>query len=835
MTLESPRSGAAPTNRRAPTGPRATASSRHLEHTLRTAALLGCLLVPARALAEDPTVEPYLQLAASDSIWVSWEMPSEAEGSVQWWPAVDPSDTNTVESTVLDLRGGGLLHEAQLDGLAPSTRYGYRVSSGDWTSVPRTFVTPPDGEGTGLNLVAMSDMQRDGREPDKFREIVEEGVIPWVEERVGLPIDEALGMVLIPGDLVDDGDEHEHWTEHFFAPSRALFSQVPVYPVPGNHERNSHFFFDYFRLPTNETRFYDEHWWAWDYANVRIIGLDTNEIYRVPPQLDWLDATLEATCDDARIDFVFAQFHHPAQSELWIPGEAGFSGVVVRRLEEFSSRCGKPSIHFYGHTHGYARGQSRDHQHLWVNVATAGGSIDDWGEYAQVDYPETTISEDEYGFVFVEVTAGPAPEFVLERVSRGKPGAARDNEVSDSLRVRRDNQGPRRPRPAWPAGSGVASECATFGIASEYEDPDGDALQGVHWQVSDACPGFESVLAEEWVQASNLYFGEDTQAGVALDQLELLDLPPSSELCWRVRWRDEGLAWSEWSVAVPFATSADGRSSELLINGGAEADLEGWTTEEGTLESLAAEQCGSGFPATGTRFFSVGGVCAAGSQGSARQRVDLAPFATEVAAGASLEFRARFATYDGADAPSAHLEFFDADAAPLGASDPIGSARARWESRRSLVEIPAGAVAVDVVMSGVDGGRAGNHSYIDDLSLRLFATEVPDCAARGDGEVPPDPEPADPRQDADPGADAGADAGSADAGDASDSSVDDPGTSDGGDGGADGSGGLDAGQGGSVRGGGCDGCTSGATREPPGAAWILVLAAALARRRRTPR
>ena len=79
---------------------------------------------------------------------------------------------------------------------------------------------------------------------------------------------------------------------------------------------------------------------------------------------------------------------------------------VVERLETFSTNCGKPSIHFYGHTHGYSRGQSRDHQHLMVNVSSAGGALDRWGEQPQADYPEFSVSQDTYGFVIVDVEAG---------------------------------------------------------------------------------------------------------------------------------------------------------------------------------------------------------------------------------------------------------------------------------------------------------------------------------------------------------------------------------------------------------------------------------------------
>ena len=163
---------------------------------------------------------------------------------------------------------------------------------------------------------------------------------------------------------------------------------------------NSDFFFKYFDLPLNGTPGFEEHWWFKDNSNVRIIGLNSNPGYRIQKQLDWLDSLLYLTSMDSSIDFVFAQLHHPHKSEQWTTGNTDFTGEIVELLENFTKNCGKPSVHFYGHTHGYSRGQSKDHTHLMVNVATSGGYIDYWGEWPQQDYEEYSISQDEWGYVF---------------------------------------------------------------------------------------------------------------------------------------------------------------------------------------------------------------------------------------------------------------------------------------------------------------------------------------------------------------------------------------------------------------------------------------------------
>lgn len=127
-----------------------------------------------------------------------------------------------------------------------------------------------------------------------------------------------------------------------------------------------------------------------------MIGLNSNDGYAdSKDQFAWLEQVLKQTESNEDIDFVFAQLYHPHKSELWIPGERPSAGKVVELLEKFTTKIGKPSLHFLGHTHGYSIGQSKDHKHLWVNVATAGEAIDNWGEFEGRDYDEFTVTQDE--------------------------------------------------------------------------------------------------------------------------------------------------------------------------------------------------------------------------------------------------------------------------------------------------------------------------------------------------------------------------------------------------------------------------------------------------------
>ncbi|TNE86033.1 MAG: metallophosphoesterase family protein [Deltaproteobacteria bacterium] len=493
------------------------------------------------------TIAPYVQAVSQTSATIMWETDegtgsrvefgaSEALGSAVCGELVgvngdDPEDAPTQ------------VHTATLTDLAPGETVYYAVRTGQTESAVAHFRTVPDDPEASVRLVAMSDSQLDERHPEKFTEVIQDGVLPYARANWGEDLAEEVGLVVFPGDLVDNGWRIEEWQDEFFAPAAELFAQVPVYPAIGNHEGGSPHYFRYFDMPGDE-----EHYYTTDYANLRVVALDSNG-YAEETQLAWLDGVLAEACDDADIDFVFAQLHHPARSELWLPGESDFTATVAERLGAFSTACGKPSIHFFGHTHGYSRGQLPDHQHLMVNVASAGGGLDRWGEQSQNDYADFSVSQDTYGFVTVEVEAGDAPKFTMTRVNRGTPETPLDNVVSDQITLWRDNDAP-----ATPTVDRI--DCAGPGepraVASAYSDPESHAHQAAEWQVAADC-GFTSLVAERWRQDKNEYMGVDTQAGDDLADEVFAELGGLSEACVRVRYRDEGLRWSAWSTGALLA------------------------------------------------------------------------------------------------------------------------------------------------------------------------------------------------------------------------------------------------------------------------------------------
>jgi MYXO-CTERM domain-containing protein len=675
------------------------------------------------AQAQEFTVSPYLQWGTPESMWVLWETSEGSESTVEW------GETNALGQTTQGSAKTGLfssqIHTTKLDNLSPATRYYYRVITDEAVSPTYDFITAPDpASEASFNLVAMSDMQRDNANPLVYEELVEDGIINFVTTEYNTDLAEALDLVLIAGDLVDNGWLRDEWTDEFFAPSAPLMAHVPIYPVLGNHEANTSFYFDFFHLPDNGN---NEHWWFLDYSNTRIIGLDSNLLYRTQSQLDWLTTVLQDACENDTIDFVFAQLHHPYQSEPWVDGNTDYTGLVIGLLESFTETCNKPSVHFFGHTHAYSRGQSRDHQHLWVNVASAGGNIDYWGEYTQMDYEQFSVSQDEWGFVVVEVEAGEDPGLRIRRVSRGNEITPRDNEIRDEVSIYRSNQGPEQPEAQEPRGDELSPRCTTF-VASEYADPDFDLHGASHWQLSTDCASFEEPLHEAWIQYENWYGGEDLQAGDDLTDAVMGPIEGGGTYCWRVRYRDRSLAWGEWSDPLAFTTIAGTRSENLLENPGAEAGLDAWTITEGVVESLGEDECGAPAPIEGAHIFAAGGICDPTTIGSAFQSIDLSLWSEAIdGEGASVIYGGSLADYNGSDIPEIGLVFFDEAGASLGTAGPLTHTTNVWTEVVEDLLIPASTRRVAFVMKGTRTNGVDNDSYLDALYLYVDISPNGDC------------------------------------------------------------------------------------------------------------
>lgn len=651
-----------------------------------------------------------------------WETNTNTATTVQYGTTQSLGSSTT--GTTITTLGNTVLHTVSLSGLTPATRYYYKATTGSWQSSIYDFVSVPLRESeAGCNIVLMSDMQKDGANPNIFSNLINTSLLPYISSHYGTPLSDHLQMAVLPGDIVDNGPVYLQWKNDFFNPGEVLWRSVPCYPAIGNHEQNSPNYFNYFNLPLNGTPGYMEHWYSHDYSNVRVLTMDSNNPYNIQAQLSWLDSMLNVSCTDPLIDFVFAQMHHPYKSELWVPGNSDYTGEIVHRLETFSTACNKPTIHFFGHTHAYSRGESRDHKHLWINVATSGGNIDYWGEFQNQNYDEFIVSQDQYGFVMVEVTAGADPKFIMKRLSFGdefNPGGSTE---TDMLSIRLNNQAPATPYTLFPKNNELVSPVCLTLKSDGYSDPDNDEHGASQWQISADSANFSNPIFDSWKQYADWYNEVNLQANDDLTDEEVTNIPAGSTLWWRVRYRDKSLEWSAWSTKTRFQTRPlTLLTGNLVTNPGAETGINGWTATTGVIESLGAQECSGINPFLGQKYFAVGALCVEFPFASAYQDISTVNQSALIDAGqVMVHYGAHLADWANTDEPSFALQFLNAASQVISGTDTTRYINAAWTLKDKTVMVPSGTRFIRFIIMGTRFSGADNDSYLDNIFLELLS------------------------------------------------------------------------------------------------------------------
>lgn len=129
-------------------------------------------------------------------------------------------------------------HELLLDNLQPNTTYTYDVL-GDGSPEGMGKVTTFPEKIEPFNFVVLGDTR-------SRHDIHKRNIEHVLAEK---PL-----FVMNTGDLVSNGKRIQDW-EKFFELNNALMRNTPYFPMLGNHERDSKFYYDFFNLPGNE-RYY---------------------------------------------------------------------------------------------------------------------------------------------------------------------------------------------------------------------------------------------------------------------------------------------------------------------------------------------------------------------------------------------------------------------------------------------------------------------------------------------------------------------------------------------------------------------------------------------------
>lgn len=327
-------------------------------------------------------IAPYVQWVGRDRATLMLETSTNQ--------AVEVALTGPDGATRSVTSGPVRLHEIRISGLEPATKYTYAVSAGGAELARGSFYTWPADDAT-VRFFLYGDTRTRPEEHRKICQAMARMLTP--EHR----------FVLHSGDLVSDGRVYDQWRDQFFAPGAELFSQLTVLPCPGNHERQSNLFLDYFALPAPEW------YWAFDVGPAHIVALDLyhdivtdDESWREVEQGKWLLANLPSAQP-----WKLMMLHPPIYSlgphgKLRDDGEPNDSGIRFGRnkILPLLREQGYQAV-FSGHDHVYERSDAED----LLLITSGGGGAPTYqrGEPEQNPYSQVFLSQTH--FCDVTVTA----------------------------------------------------------------------------------------------------------------------------------------------------------------------------------------------------------------------------------------------------------------------------------------------------------------------------------------------------------------------------------------------------------------------------------------------
>jgi acid phosphatase type 7 len=326
--------------------------------------------------------EPYVQHVTPTALSILWETPSPETCTVRL-RSLTTSDAWEKTS------GPASHHEERFEGLVPSSRYEYTVTtgSGPISDVVRTA----PGADEPFTFLVYGDT--------RHGHVIHRHLVRALE------FDHA-SFVLHTGDFIDDGLKRVNWLR-FFDISHPLMRRVPLYPTVGNHENafesGLEAFRRYFAVPDDGPQ--PEVVYAFSWGNSRFFVIDSNKPFVGAPQTAWLRAQLREAAADPKIRHLFVSIHHsPYTSGPHGPNQELLDSGLVDDLRRYGV-----DLIFAGHDHIYERGRADG-----LNYAiTAGGGAPIY--YVKHNRPYSLVTEPTYHYARVHVV-GDLVEFSAHRM-----------------------------------------------------------------------------------------------------------------------------------------------------------------------------------------------------------------------------------------------------------------------------------------------------------------------------------------------------------------------------------------------------------------------------------
>ncbi|GAB4310121.1 MAG: hypothetical protein Kow0069_10050 [Promethearchaeota archaeon] len=325
---------------------------------------------------------------------VTWFTTGSAPTEVQWGTASGSYAESATGTSAYRSHLGKHVHEANLTGLQPNTRYYYRVGSdeGGW-STERTFLSAHDvntaAAAGSFKFVAYGDTRTNAADR---REVLD--AILWEVQN------NDVRFVLHDGDIIESNDDLGEWND-WFSDSEAVASRVPLMTVEGNHDLGGDYWGAQYYNPQNgplmgaTLRERDYTYW-FVYANAFFVNLDYDFDYGNPSGADyaWLGSVLDHANQlrsQGLVHWIVMLWHSP-------PYNSGVSHGEDRTIQD--NLC--PFIEARGVDVAF-----NGHDHIWerqYQLSSPGGHVVNDDSVITQD-----VNEPVPGTVYVVAGGGGAP------------------------------------------------------------------------------------------------------------------------------------------------------------------------------------------------------------------------------------------------------------------------------------------------------------------------------------------------------------------------------------------------------------------------------------------
>ena len=499
-------------------------------------------------------MNPYLQVATENSIYISWHSDDLSSTIVQY--GTDSLLGQQATGTYDTIGNVNYWHTVHLTGLTPDTRYFYRCISGQDTSAISHFHTMKDPANPGryLHFVVTGDSRTDKEQTHYISTVIEK----QLQKDYGENWSDSVAFLINVGDIVTNGNTISQYKPEYFLPYSNLTDKIPFYVSIGNHEAESPYYYEYMKYedltgPPYEdpSSPFNEKFYTFRAGRCQFIALNSNWSYWSDEQTNWVKSVLDKAEADDDIDFVYVYCHHPGHTEIWPDGNTVYiQNVIIPLLRNYS----KPAMLMYGHSHDYERGaimldedNENYHNDMYLLLSGGGGApLDRWGMYNnQRDYPEIFLTYDYYNYTIVDVDME-KQAFTARTYSLGNSNKPMDNVLVDSWYTKIN-----QPKPDTPEALDPVYENDTILVFKGSAFSGVDSLFSSQIQLTKTPGDFSAPIVNNKRDIINIYGVTGAPDYTPIDKNDTVDITQlkihrsnfsNSTYGWRIRYRDHNLS-----------------------------------------------------------------------------------------------------------------------------------------------------------------------------------------------------------------------------------------------------------------------------------------------------